>query len=176
MRQTAALDNGPRLQSRPLALGSLPSLAPRLESLGGGILRYGLVAILLALGLFKFTAVEAQAIQPMVANSPLLGWLYSVLSLQGVSNLIGVAEVACAVLIALRRVAPRLSALGSVGAIFTFLTTLSFLFTTPGVMEQVPGMSEPVLSMLGGFLLKDLFLLGAAVWSAGEALRAASSR
>ena len=42
-----------------------------------------------------------------------------------------------------------------------FLTTLSFLATTPNVGESAP------------FLLKDLTLFGAALWTAGEALQAA---
>jgi uncharacterized membrane protein YkgB len=57
-----------------------------------------------------------------------------------------------------------------------FLTTLSFLVSTPGVWEQAPGFPVPVPSLAGAFLLKDLFLLGAALWTAGEALGAAGSR
>jgi len=56
--------------------------------LGAGalILRYGLVLLLLWFGVFKFTPTEAQAIQPLVANSPLLSWLYSILVLRGSSS------------------------------------------------------------------------------------------
>jgi len=36
-----------------------------------------------------------------------------------------------------------------------------------------PGYGFPFLSMTGGFLAKDILMLGAAVWTAGEALRAA---
>jgi uncharacterized membrane protein YkgB len=151
-------------------------LAARLEGIGGGILRYSVVGILLYFGAFKFTATEAQAIQPLIAHSPLLGWLYAVLSVQGVSTLVGVVELAAALLIAARPFAPRLCALGSGLAILTFLTTLSFLATTPGVWEQPPDYFLPVPSLVGAFLLKDLFLLGAAVWSAGEALGAAGKR
>ncbi len=50
-----------------------------------------------------------------------------------------------------------------------FLTTFSLLVTTPGVWEHVPGFPIPVPGALGAFLLKDVFLLGAAIWSAGEA-------
>lgn len=105
----------------------------RLEVVGGHLLRYGLVAILLYFGAFKFTAVEARAIQPLVANSPLMAWLYAVFTVQGVSNLIGASELVVAGLIALRPVAPRWSVWGSLGAAVVFLTTLSFLVTTPGI-------------------------------------------
>ena len=53
-----------------------------------------------------------------------------------------------------------------------FLITLSFLLTTPGVWQ--PSLGFPALSPSPGqFLAKDLVLLGAAIWTAGEALRAA---
>ncbi len=50
----------------------------------------------------KFTGFEAAAIEPMVANSPILFWLYDFLSVQAVSNLIGVIEITAAVLLATR--------------------------------------------------------------------------
>jgi uncharacterized membrane protein YkgB len=103
-----------------------------------------------------------------------MSWLYAIASRQGVSNLIGASELVIAALIALRPVAPRLSAAGSLAAMGVFLTTLSFLVTTPGVWAVVDGF--PVPAAAGGFLIKDLFLLGAAIWSAGEASRAARSR
>jgi reactive chlorine resistance protein C len=52
-----------------------------------------------------------------------------------------------------------------------FLTTLTFLFSTPGVVE--PSLGFPALSAVPGqFLIKDVVLLDAAHWSTGEALRA----
>ena len=52
-----------------------------------------------------------------------------------------------------------------------FLMTLSFLFSTPGWESSLGGF--PSLSGgVGQFLLKDLVLLGAAIWSLGEALTA----
>jgi len=57
-----------------------------------------------------------------------------------------------------------------------FATTLSFLVSTPGVWVSVPGFPVPVPNEIGGFLVKDLFLLGAALWSAAESLRSVRSR
>src|SRR5229473_669261 len=112
----------------------------------------------------------------LVAHSPLLSWLYSVGSVRAVSGAIGSVEIALAVLIAARRFSPALSAVGSLGAVGMFATTLSFLVTTPGVWVSVPGFPLPVPNEIGGFLVKDLFLLGAALWSAAESLRAVRSR
>jgi len=137
----------------------------RLERIGTAMLRYGLVAILLMIGAMKWTPAEAEAIRPWVTNSPFLSWIYHVFSIQGGSELIGCTEVLTAVLIAARRWFPRAAAVGSLLAVGTFIVTLSFLVTTP---NQSPDAQ--------GFLMKDFFLLGAAVWSAGEALQAATAR
>jgi uncharacterized membrane protein YkgB len=47
-----------------------------LERVGIHVSRYGLVMTLLLIGALKFTAGEAQGIQPLVASSPLMSWLY----------------------------------------------------------------------------------------------------
>ena len=147
-------------------------LGATLESVGEGIIRYGLVIILLSVGALKFTAYEAEGIQGLVANSPLMSWMLKILTVQGVSMLIGTIEIVLGLLIATRPFAPQISAIGSIGAIVMFLITLSFLLTTPGVWQ--PGYGFPFPSpMPGQFIIKDIMLLGAAVWTAGEALRAA---
>jgi len=143
---------------------------PLVERLGVHLSRYGLVITLLLIGVLKFTAGEAQGIQPLVANSPLMFWLYRILSLQGASNLIGFIEIVVAVLMALRPVSARLSFFGSIGAIITFVLTVSFLFSTPGAYQLSHGF--PLLGDAGQFLIKDLVLLGASVWTAAEAKRA----
>lgn len=146
-----------------------------LEKIGARVIRYGLVAVLLWVGLLKFTAYEAEGIQPLVANSPLLSWTYGVMSVRGFAAVLGVIEIALGVLIALRPVAPRFSAIGSVGAIVMFLITLTFTLSTPGVWQPGYGFPFPT-PMPGQFLAKDLLFLGAAFWTAGEAFRAAGRR
>ncbi len=101
-------------------------------------------------------------------HSPLMSWMYSFLSVRAASSVIGVVEISVALLMGLRSILPKASFLGSLGAIITFLTTVSFLFTTPGVLDR--SHAVPLLGDLGGFLIKDLALLGCAVWTAAEAL------
>jgi reactive chlorine resistance protein C len=144
-----------------------------LERVGIHVSRYGLVITLLLIGALKFTAGEAQGIQPLVANSRLMCWLYRIFSLQGVSNLIGVIEIVVALLVALRPFSARLSFIGSVGAIITFALTVSFLFSTPGAFQFSHGL--PLLGDAGQFLIKDLVLLGASIWTAAEAREAYQS-
>jgi uncharacterized membrane protein YkgB len=83
----------------------------------------------------------------------------------------GAFEILAGLLIATRPFAPRLSAVGSVMCVPIFLTTLSFMLSTPGVWQ--PGYGFPALSATGAFLVKDIVLLGAAAWTGAEALRKA---
>ncbi len=93
------------------------------------------------------------------------------MSVRSYSALIGVTEIVLGLLIAARSFSPKLSAIGSLGATIMFLITLTFVLTTPGVWQ--PGYGFPFPAFLGQFLAKDVMLLGAALWTAGEALRAA---
>jgi uncharacterized membrane protein YkgB len=146
-----------------------------IAALGSRVLRYGLVLVVGWIGLMKFTGYEANGIQPLVAHSPLMGWMYHFLSVRQFSDGLGVVEVAIALLIALRPWSPKASAVGSVLAVVMFLTTLSFLFSTPGWEPSLGGF--PALSaMPGQFLLKDLVLLGAAIWLLGDCLTSVSTR
>jgi uncharacterized membrane protein YkgB len=137
----------------------------RLEALGANLTRYSLVFIFLAFGLYKFTPQEAHSIQPLVAHSIGLFWLYRLFDIRVASDIIGVIEVSLALLMAARPLSARISAIGSLGTAFALLNTLSFLFTTPGLDPQ---------SSDAGFIVKDLTLLGAALWTAAESLTAAN--
>ena len=146
-----------------------------IAALGSRVLRYGLVLVVGWIGLMKFTGYEANGIQPLVAHSPLMGWMYHLLTVRQFSDGLGLVEAAIAVLIALRFWSPKASAVGSALAVVMFLTTLSFLFSTPGWEPTLGGF--PALSALPGqFLLKDLVLLGAAIWSLGESLMSLGMR
>jgi uncharacterized membrane protein YkgB len=145
------------------------------ETGGRHSIRYGLVLVLLWIGGMKFTAYEAEGISGFVSNSPLMSWAYSLFSKGQFSAILGMAEVLTGALIAARPLSARLSAVGSALAVGTFSTTLTFLFSTPGVVE--PSLGFPALSAVPGqFLIKDVVLLGGALWTLGEALRAVRSK
>ena len=160
--------------ARPTAVapGPLTVLSTRrialVRSAGFAVLRYGLVLLLLAGGASKFAAFEAEGIRPFIEHSPFFSWMYALASVRAASAAIGVVELALAIGIALRRWRPLASGLTSLAASVMFLLTWSFFFTTPGA--TAPG------SDVGGFLMKDLVLLGASLAIAAEALEAARSR
>src|SRR6516164_7807865 len=106
------------------------AMSSQVEAVGRELTRYGLVVVVAWIGLMKFTAYEAEGIRPFVANSPLMSWVYGLISVPGFSAMLGVVEVTIALLIAARPFSPRVSAFGSALAVGMFLTTLSFLVTT----------------------------------------------
>jgi uncharacterized membrane protein YkgB len=140
-----------------------------LSSIGQVVSRYGLAVTLAWIGFGKYIKMEARV---LIEHSPLMSWVYDVFSANTVARGLGTLEIVAAILISLRPFSARLSAAGSAMAIVLFCGTLSFLFTTPGVAGRFVG-PIPVLSALPGqFLLKDVVLMGVAIWTLGEALQA----
>jgi len=145
------------------------------DAIGRFAIRYGLVAVILYIGLMKFTSYEAQAISGLISSSPLLAWTYSIFSVGALAASIGSSEILIAGLIAIRPWSAKASAIGSALAVGMFLTTLSFMFTTPGVIE--PSIGFPGLSVMPGqFLVKDIALLGIAVWTFSDSFQAISRK
>ena len=144
----------------------------RIELIAKVLIRYGLVIAIGWIGAMKATHYEAVGIQPLIANSPLLSWGYRIWRVDHFTMIIGATELVIVALLAVRPWFPRASALGSLGAICMFLTTLSFIVTTPGWEPSLGGF--PALSGgVGEFLIKDFVLLGAAFWTLADSLRAA---
>ena len=144
---------------------------PTIDTIASVLSRYGLVVVIGWIGALKFADFEAHQIQPLVAHSPFMSWLYDLLPVYTFSALLGVVELAAAVLLAIKPLVPKLSIIGSLLAIVLFVSTVSFLFTTPGVAEPAGG-GFPAISLTGEFLLKDIPLLGLSLWTLGDAIRA----
>lgn len=145
--------------------------ATPLENTGTSILRYALVTNLAWIGSLKFQDYEVENIRPLVTSSPLFSPVVKTLGEKKTAKLIGVTEITMASLIAAQSIAPRTAAIGSIGAIGMFVSTLSFMATTPGVQQE--GYGKTKLSMVGQFLLKDSVLLGASVLTAAKSLQQA---
>jgi reactive chlorine resistance protein C len=163
-RQTWILEAMKRLRTRHAP-------ADDLASVGSSVLRSGLATNLLWIGTLKFKQYEVENIDPLLRSSPLFSRLREKLGARRLARVIGIAEIALGSLIAAKPVAPKASAAASLGAVGMFLTTLSFLVTTPEARQEGEGMLVP--SPAGQFLLKDTVLLAAALLTAAESLRAA---
>ncbi len=148
--------------------------ATLLQSAGTSVLRSALVTNLVWIGALKFEDYEVENINPLVSSSPLCSPFLKKLGEKKTARLIGVTEIAMGALIGAKPLAPRASAIGSLGAVGMFVTTLSFLATTRGVWQENHG--APKLSLVGQFLAKDSVLLGASLLTAADSLRAADRR
>jgi uncharacterized membrane protein YkgB len=137
--------------------------------------RYGLVIVLAWFGAMKFTSYESHGISPLVSNSPFIGWVYHFMSIDTFGRVLGTIELITAALLAVKPWMPRASVVGGLLATVFFLGTLSFMVTTPGIGEASAG-GFPVLSANGEFLMKDIAILGLAIWTLADAIDAARRR
>lgn len=135
------------------------------QTLGYSTSVLGVAIVLIWIGVFKFTAAEAKAIEPLVKNSFLMSWLYEITGTQGVSNIIGSIEIIAAICLLLHFFWKRAGVIGGLLSALIFLVTLSFLFTTPGVFSVVEGV--PVTDF---FILKDVMALGISLMVVGKSI------
>ena len=108
-------------------------------------------------------------IAPLVSKSPLTSWL-NVIGTQGASMAIGISELVSGLLLAIGfRWPGSLAAIGgALGSCVTFLTTLSFMATTPGVFAPS---GPPLLSgTIRVFLIKDIVLLATSILLLAQSL------
>lgn len=177
--------------SEASAIERIYSKAAGLDRVGMGLLRLGLVLVLVWIGGLKFARYEADSIVPLVANSPLMGFFYrhpapeyrGYMNKEGELNPVhrqwhetngtypfsiglGLVIVSIGILIALHPFLPQVAAVGSFLLILMACTTLSFLVTTPEAW--VPALGDaahgfPYLSGVGRLVVKDAIMLGAAV-------------
>lgn len=162
----------PKIDAFPMAV---MNAQPMVKSVGWFVARYGLALVIAWIGLCKFFPFEAHNIEPLVANSPFMGWLYTVFSVETFSSMLGVVELVTALLLIIKPWYPTLSMLGSLLAILVFANTLLFMVTTPGVGEQSAG-GFPLLSMTGQFLVKDIVLIGVSILTLSDAMGAIAHR
>lgn len=174
--------------------------AASLDRIGLGLLRLGLVVVLVWIGGLKFARYEADGIVPLVANSPLMSFFYHhpapeyrpYMNREGelipahrdwhetngtypFAYGLGVVIVSIGILIALHPVLPQVAAAGSFLLILMSLTTLSFLITTPEAWVPVLGDSAhgfPFLSGTGRLVVKDAIMLGAALTAMADSAKA----
>lgn len=173
--------------------------AAKLDRVGMGLLRLGLVVVLVWIGGLKFADYEADGIVPLVANSPLMSFFYhypapeyrQYMNREGevvpahqkwnesngtysFSHGLGIVIVLIGLLIASYPILPQVSAVGSFLLILMSLTTLSFLVTTPEAWVPALGAAThgfPYLSGAGRLIIKDAIMLGAAVLTLADSAR-----
>jgi uncharacterized membrane protein YkgB len=127
------------------------------------LLRIALIVVFVWLGCMKFTAYEANGNAGLIANSPFMSWMNVAFGIQGASYVIGVIELSTAAALIAGAFVPLFSALSAAMATITFVVTLTFFLSTPGVAEPTAGGFPAISAPIGQFLLKDLVLFAASV-------------
>ncbi|MEZ9640848.1 DUF417 family protein [Vibrio cyclitrophicus] len=118
----------------------------------------GVALVLTWIGIYKFTPTEAMLIEPLIANHPALNWLYSLFSVQAVSNMVGGAEIIVAVGLIVGFINSRVAFYSGIAAAAIFAVTLSFLITTPNTWKVSDG-----ILVTNFFLVKDILFLAIAI-------------
>jgi reactive chlorine resistance protein C len=151
-------------------VGFLGRSLTSLEPVTRAALYVSLAVIYFWFGGMKFTEYEAQGLVPLVSNSPLLSWFYAVFSVRGFATFLGFVEISIGLLVFAGLVWSTAGALGGLLSAGLFVTTLTFMASTPGVFES--GLGFPAITVAPGqFLLKDLGLLAASLWIVTDSAR-----
>lgn len=100
---------------------------------------YGSLAVVYGwFGGMKFTRYEAEGLIGLVSNNPLLSWTYSLFSVEGFSNILGIIELSIAALIVARLIKPIYSLVGGLLSAGLFATTMNSAFQQS---RSLPGSS-----------------------------------
>jgi uncharacterized membrane protein YkgB len=142
-------------------------LAGTIGKFGRIVALLGVILPLLLIGGMKFTQVEIDGLKPLIGGTPWLAWMYPVLGEAGASYLLGVVEIAAALLLIASPWSAVAGVAGGAVAALTFLVTCSLMIVLP-IWE--PTLGFPALGPLGQFLVKDVALLGIALVVLGEGL------
>jgi reactive chlorine resistance protein C len=126
------------------------------------IISIGICLVLFWLGIQKITPTEANGISPLIVNSPLIGWTYSIFGKQGATEVIGAFEWLTAIGLIAGNFKPKIGLIAAVMAMLMFFVTTTFLLSTPGTVAVADGIWGPTGT--GEFLLKDITLFGAAMY------------
>lgn len=124
------------------------------------LIRWMLVLVFAFFGYSKWFPYEAEALVPLIQNSPILSWMHSVLGVSGASYALGTAEWTIGLGLAIGAWMPRVSVLAAAGSVITFLTTSSLIFSAPNAWEVSAG-GFPAMGGHTSFLMKDLVLMAA---------------
>ena len=151
--------------------GRLPigrNVAGSIRRMGRIVALAGVVLPLLLIGGLKFTPFEVEALKPLIGGTPWLAWMYPAFGEAGASYVLGVVEIATALLLAASPWSPRAGVVGGALGGLIFLVTVSLLFALPIWEPSLGGF--PARGAAGQFLIKDVALLGISLVVLGESL------
>jgi uncharacterized membrane protein YkgB len=136
----------------------LAKTAPFQEDLDYKLIRASMVIIYFFFGYQKWFNYEAQGLIPFFTHGPLIFWMYPVFGVKGASYFLGVSEWLFGGLLFAGFWNKKLSVLGSLGSVLTFVTTVTIIpFMPDGWAPSAGGFPAMVGNV--AFLMKDVVLL-----------------
>jgi uncharacterized membrane protein YkgB len=173
--------------------------ASRMDRIAVAVTRVAMIIVLVWIGGLKAAKYEADAIVPLVANSPLMRFFYADpagyrahMNPEGAlvpanrawheangtyqfAHALGFAIVLFGLMLAVHPWLPQVAAAGSALVVLMSLTTLSFLVTTPEAW--VPALGDtahgfPFLAGPGRLVVKDVIMMGAALVTMADSAKA----
>ncbi len=138
------------------------------------LLRAVMVLTFFVFGIQKFSAYTAQMLVPLIDHSPIVFWLEPVFGVRGAGFFLATSELTFGTLIFLGYWSHKLGILGALGSIVTFVGTASILFFFPDAWAKEAG-GFPIMSLPGGFLMKDFLFLAVSFYLLKHDLLGAAS-
>ena len=133
------------------------------EDLDYHLVRASLVVIFLFFGYQKWFEYEAQVLIPFISNGPFIFWLYPLFGIRGAAWFLGVSEWSFCTLLFLGFWNKELGILGALGAVTSFIGTITIIpFMPDGWAVSAGGF--PAMTGNVPFLMKDLALLAASIY------------
>ncbi len=127
------------------------------------LLRASMVIIFAWFGYDKWFESEIVGLLPLISHGPFIFWTIPVLGIRGTSYFLGASEWTFGSLLLLGYWNKKLGVLGALGSTFTFFATFTIMPFAPGAWEPAAG-GFPAMTIVSGFLLKDLVLLAVSVY------------
>jgi uncharacterized membrane protein YkgB len=133
------------------------------EDLDYHVVRASMVIVFLFFGYQKWFEYEAQVLIPYISNGPLISWMYPVFGIRGASWFLGVSEWLFGALLLLGFWNKKLGILGALGAMASFIGTITIIPFMPGGWAASAG-GFPAMAGNVPFLMKDVILLAASFY------------
>jgi uncharacterized membrane protein YkgB len=127
------------------------------------IVRASMVIIYFFFGYQKWFDYEVKGLVPFFTHGPLIFWMYPVFGIKGSTYFLGVSEWLVGALLLVGFWNKKLSAIGSLGSVVTFLCTVTIIpFMPDGWAPSAGGFP----AMIGNvaFLMKDVVLLAVSLY------------
>lgn len=127
------------------------------------VVRASMVIIYFFFGYQKWFDYEAKGLVPFFTHGPLIFWMYPVFGMKGSAYFLGASEWLFGALLLAGFWNKKLSIIGSLGSVVTFLCTVTIIPFMPDGWEPSAG-GFPAMVGNVAFLMKDLVLLAVSVY------------